>query len=473
MGSVCSSKRDAHDDDNIIRRGFSSRRFKVGRSSCLESFLLGRGVDCPLGRNNCPSLMELCVHRIRKDLDKYKSFSMLPRDISQLIFNNLVYSNRLSDDNIEAFRDCALHDMWTGEYKGVKHNWMDVFSSQGSSLLSVCIFGSKVTDFGFCLLKKCPNLQALSFDCCDRISEQRIKELSGFSNLTYLSFTKCVSVTAEAMESLSSLDKLVKLDFERCPQIHGGFVHLQGLPKLESLSIRCCQCIMDSDMQPLAGIASLKDLEIVCLYITDYGVSYLRGLNKLLVLNIEGSHVTTSCLDTISELPSLQSLNLNRCCLRDDGCEKFSELSELKVLNLGFNHITDECLVHLKGLTKLEGLDFDSCRITDDGLAHLSGLKNLEDLNLKFTLVTDDGLKMLSGLAGLKSLNLDVRQIADSGLAFLTGLTGLTHLDLFGAHITDSGTKYLTCLLSCIARIHHKLIQISEICNHLTFVVAR
>lgn len=59
---------------------------------------------------------------------------------------------------------------------------------------------------------------------------------SGFSNLTYLSFTKCVSVTAEAMESLSSLDKLVKLDFERCPQIHGGFVHLQGWLLANNLS---------------------------------------------------------------------------------------------------------------------------------------------------------------------------------------------------------------------------------------------
>ncbi|KAG5569479.1 hypothetical protein H5410_059245 [Solanum commersonii] len=383
MGGACSLKRDAHDDDNIIRRGFSSRRFKIGRSSCLESFLLGRGVDGPLGRNNCPSLMKLCVHSIRKDLDKYNSFSMLPRDISQLIFNNLVYSNGLSDDSIEAFRDCALHDMWMGEYNGVKDNWMDVFSSQGSSLLSVYIFGSKVTDFGFSLLRNCPNLQVLSFDCCDRISEQRIKQVS-------------------AMEALLSLDKLVKLDFKRCPQIHGGFVHLQGLPKLESLSVRCCQCIMDSDMQPLAGIASLKELQIVCLYITDYGVSYLRGLNKLVVLNMEGSHVTTSCLDTIS------------------------------------------------GLTKLQGLDFDSCRITDDGLAHLSGLAKLEDLNLKFTLVTDDGLKMLSGLTCLKSLNLDVRQITDSGLAFLTDFRNLQSLDLCGGTLTDAGVENIKDLSSMI-----------------------
>ncbi|PHU06769.1 hypothetical protein BC332_23258 [Capsicum chinense] len=128
------------------------------------------------------------------------------------------------------------------------------------------------------------------------------------------------------MQALFSLGKLVQLDFERCPWIHGGFVHLQGLlfPDSFSLAIRCCQCIMDSDMEPLPGIASLKELQVVCIYITDYGVSYLGGLNKLVVLNMEGSHVTTSCLDTISELPSQQSLNLNRYFLRDDGCEKFS-----------------------------------------------------------------------------------------------------------------------------------------------------
>lgn len=33
---------------------------------------------------------------------------MLPGDISQQIFNELVYSQRLTDVHLEAFRDCAL-----------------------------------------------------------------------------------------------------------------------------------------------------------------------------------------------------------------------------------------------------------------------------------------------------------------------------------------------------------------------------
>lgn len=43
-----------------------------------------------------------------KDINKYSTFSMLPRDISQQIFDDLIYSQCLNDALLEAFRDCAL-----------------------------------------------------------------------------------------------------------------------------------------------------------------------------------------------------------------------------------------------------------------------------------------------------------------------------------------------------------------------------
>lgn len=43
-----------------------------------------------------------------QDIDKYSTFSVLPRDISQQIFDELVRSQRLTDVSLEAFRDCAL-----------------------------------------------------------------------------------------------------------------------------------------------------------------------------------------------------------------------------------------------------------------------------------------------------------------------------------------------------------------------------
>ena len=53
------------------------------------------------------SLLKL-YFKLYQDISKYKSFSMLPRDISQQIFNELVMSHYLTAASLEAFRDCAL-----------------------------------------------------------------------------------------------------------------------------------------------------------------------------------------------------------------------------------------------------------------------------------------------------------------------------------------------------------------------------
>ena len=49
---------------------------------------------------------------ILQDIDKYSSFMMLPRDLSQQIFNNLVESNCLTEASLQTFRDCALQVMF-------------------------------------------------------------------------------------------------------------------------------------------------------------------------------------------------------------------------------------------------------------------------------------------------------------------------------------------------------------------------
>lgn len=66
-----------------------------------------------------------------------------------------------------------------GEYPGVNDSWMDVVSSQGSSLLSVDLSVSDVTDSGLIHLKDCTNLQALNFNYCDQISDHGLEYISG------------------------------------------------------------------------------------------------------------------------------------------------------------------------------------------------------------------------------------------------------------------------------------------------------
>lgn len=66
-----------------------------------------------------------------------------------------------------------------GEYPGFGDNWMDVVSSQGTSLLSVDLSGSDVTDAGLIYLKDCKSLQALNFNYCDQISDKGLEQING------------------------------------------------------------------------------------------------------------------------------------------------------------------------------------------------------------------------------------------------------------------------------------------------------
>ena len=58
------------------------------------------------------------------------------------------------------YQICILcwQDVWLSEYPGVQDSWMDVISSQGTSVLSVDLSGSDVTDTGLGLLKECSSL---------------------------------------------------------------------------------------------------------------------------------------------------------------------------------------------------------------------------------------------------------------------------------------------------------------------------
>lgn len=72
---------------------------------------------------------------------------------------------------------------------------MDAICSQGSSLLSVDLSGSEVTDAGLNLLKDCSNLQSLTYNYCDHVSEHGLKHISGNFSVfkSCRMFAKCFS----------------------------------------------------------------------------------------------------------------------------------------------------------------------------------------------------------------------------------------------------------------------------------------
>lgn len=57
--------------------------------------------------------------------------------------------------------------------------WIDVISSQGSSVLSVDLSGSEVTDGGLMNLRNCANLQSLNLNFCEHISDRGLGHIGG------------------------------------------------------------------------------------------------------------------------------------------------------------------------------------------------------------------------------------------------------------------------------------------------------
>lgn len=125
--------------EDAVPRETSARYCKSGSSKWLGASCRP-AIACQSGGGNCPSLLDLCIRSVCKvvafsvasicvvfcllgltfeslwqDIGRYSSFSMLPRDVSQQIFNELVYSNCLTDVSFEAFRDCALQVMFCGK----------------------------------------------------------------------------------------------------------------------------------------------------------------------------------------------------------------------------------------------------------------------------------------------------------------------------------------------------------------------
>jgi hypothetical protein len=92
--------------------------------------------------------------------------------------------------------------------------------------------------------------------------------------------------------------------------------------------------------------------------------------------------------------------------------------SKVVLIQIEGDHVTDDWLLHLEPLTGLEHVYLKCPRITDDGLSHLSRL-NLRELNLEGSRVTDVSLVSLQNFTQLSYLNLSGTGVTNSGITQL------------------------------------------------------
>ncbi len=180
-----------------------------------------------------------------------------------------------------------------------------------------------------------------------KISDEGFGHLSTLKNLAYLDLEE-TKITGAGFRWLSELVNLrcLRLDATR---IHAtGLEHLEPLPQLASLWLRRTK-LAQSQLRSLGRLSQLwHSLHLEDTTVTDEGLKYLSGLDKLAELYLCGTRVSDAGLVHLSGLPNLQRLDLARTDITDAGCVYLNNLPKLKYLRVTGTKITDAGIASLQ-----------------------------------------------------------------------------------------------------------------------------
>ena len=112
--------------------------------------------------------------------------------------------------------------------------------------------------------------------------------------------------------------------------------------------------IDDVQLRNLAGMRSLRLLDLAGTRITDAGLVHLLGCEQLEVLSLWNTRVTDAGLALVGRLKNLRQLGLGNTRVSDGGLRHLAELRRLRIVQLSGTAVEGPGLRHLHGLPELE-----------------------------------------------------------------------------------------------------------------------
>ena len=177
-------------------------------------------------------------------------------------------------------------------------------------------------------------------------------------------------------------------------------------------------------------------------WVSEAGGAVIRDAhNTVIAVDLRASWVGDSDLAGLAGISTLKRLDLSETRISDHGLRELKNAPAIADLNLRYAElITDQGVAALRTWKHLQRLNLEGTKITDSALQQLSGLTSLEELNIGSVQVTDAGTEALTSLVNLKALTLGANKLTDAGLQPLRQMPGLTFLDLGGVQRQDSGS---------------------------------
>lgn len=299
---------------------------------------------------------------------------------------------------------------------------------------------------------------------------ERVVEIKKLRRLD-LSFTY---VTDAGIEHLRQLPELEELTLDTAEAITDAAAsYLRANKNLRKLVLRGTD-ITDVGMPYLVALTSLRSLDLSHTMIGDVGLESLPALSELEELNLGGTRITGTNLNFLKLLPRLRKLSFSGIQRRNAGAcwtplitdldlDAISLLSGLEDLNLGIGvslgrtgvavgvgncrvtggiQLTDLGVTKLGRLTKLRRLDISGAKITLAALRALKNLPQLERLSLWNCAALDDSAAPeLAAFAKLAHLDLSYTSVGDGTLKSLAALPSLKVVYLTDTKATAAGVE--------------------------------
>lgn len=299
-------------------------------------------------------------------------------------------------------------------------------------------------------------LQSVTINRCKYISYGWIW-LDSLVELESLTIDKCL-INKDNVKDLVRRSKLQEIKLTRCVQITNEvFKYLTNVLQLRRLELVFSKKGFDEEYtyKNIASLLNLNELILKGLRITDDvmpDISSVKGL-KTLVLDFDVNLVTENGLSHLSKLSALKRLSLPRCNhVSDSGFSSLTKLASLEYLNLTHcRKLSAIGLKHISSITTLTELNVSNCPVNDSGFVHICNMKNLRILNAFYCYnITDIGLTHIGQLANtLRTLYTGGRKktLTHVGISHICELYQLRHLDLNCCNdFTDKGMAHLVRL---------------------------
>jgi len=244
-----------------------------------------------------------------------------------------------------------------------------------------------VAEIAFEKIARFSSLTELSLQSC-QVSDADLQVVATMSGLKSLVVADS-DITDQGLAFLTNLPNLVSLDLSHSDITGAGLQSIGSFKKLDELNLSGT-AINDADLQHIPR--RLSSLVLAWCNIGDKATEYLKGMQRLRILDLEETSVTEIGVGQLVTLGQLSDLNLSGIPMSPEAIRKLNRFPLLTTLELSGWELSAD---HYQAILELDGildLDLSRTNIDDEGLLRLLKLRDLRSLDVEGTEVTSSGI---------------------------------------------------------------------------------